>query len=126
MNKDDLKKVVDTILQRGDPKYTTPSGALLELLREKAKNNEIHLLAEISSIYTKEYPEVISFIAHRVPGILSNHYFSTREDLDYNKFIQWSIKNENWAESLIANVFNPEKLEKEIENIIIEANNTTN
>jgi len=122
MNIEELENVIMTIKDRGNPKYTTLNGALLELLRENAKNRKVREIAEISILYCESYPEVKNFIAARIPGILVNHYFTIREDLDYEKFIQFSINTKDWANGIKKKAFRPEDFINEVEGIIEKAN----
>lgn len=123
MNEEELKSVITTILERSNPQYTTPSGAFLELLREYAMNRKIEAISESCILYCNSYPEAKPFITNRIPGILVNHYFTIREDLNYDKFIHFSIKTENWADTIKINTFSPKHFLNEVENIIKKANN---
>ena len=122
MNAEELKSVITAILDRGNPKYTTPSGAFLELLRDHAKNRKIEAISESCVVYCESYPEAKAFIAARVPGILVNHYFTIHEDLNYEKFIQFSINTENWADGIKETTFSPKHFSNEVETIIEKAN----
>lgn len=122
MNTKELENVITAILDRGNPKYTTPSGAFLELLREHAKNRKIGAISESCVVYCETYPEAKRFIAARIPGILVNHYFTIREDLNYEKFILYSIKTENWADGIKETTFSQEHFANEVESIIKKAN----
>lgn len=122
MNTEELKNIITAILDRGNPKYTTPSGAFLELLREHAKNRKIGTIAESSVVYCESYPEAKRFIAARIPGILVNHYFTIREDLNYDKFIQFSINTVNWADGIKETTFSPKQFAIEVERIVKKAN----
>ena len=123
MTKKELENTINSIMARGNPEYTTPSGAFLEVLRDIAKQNRIDAIAECISVYCKAYPIARNFIIARVPGILVNHNFTMRTDLDYDKFIQWSVTTANWAEGIIANALDGNGLKMEVENIITLANN---
>lgn len=109
-----LEDVITSILDRGNPRYTTPSGAFLELLREYAKNRKIGEISESCVVYCGTYPEAKRFIADRIPGILVNHYFTILEDLNYEKFIQFSIKTEHWADDIKKTAFSPKHFSNEV------------
>jgi RecB family endonuclease NucS len=122
MNSDELQALINSILERGNPKYTTPSGAFLELIRTRAKERKIKLIAEYCKVYFDKYPTTKRFIVTSLPGILVNHYFTVREDLDYEKFIHWSIDIDNCFDSLKENASDPENLMIAVENIVDQAN----
>jgi len=126
MDKNEIKQVINSILERGNPKYTTPSGAFFELLRKYSQKEEIVKLSEMLIVYCEEFPEAKAFLSQRLPGILANNYFTVRKDLDYGKFIEWSMKTENWADGIKKLAFNPHKLKTEVDLIVDQANNHTN
>ena len=101
MNKFELESTIKSIMERGNPKYTTPSGAFLEVLRDIAKQNRIEAISECLSLYCKAYPSARCFLAARIPGMLVNHNFPIRSDLNYDNFITWSVAHENWAKGII-------------------------
>jgi len=97
MNYDDLEVVISTILRRGAPAYTTPSGAFLEHLRVLAQRLDLSAFAEACALYTSAHRDTASFIAAGVPGILCNNYFTVLPGFDYEKFICWAVANPDWG-----------------------------
>lgn len=100
MTKEELDTVINTISKRGDPAYTTPTGALLEYLRTLAQSQDIAGYAEACKLYTDMIPESATFIAARTPGILCNNYFTVLSNFDYQKFERWSLANPEWGNAL--------------------------
>lgn len=104
---------------------TAPIDVFLKFLREHAKDIKIDAISELCVWYCKIHkihPEAKRFIAARIPGILINHYFTIREDLNYEKFIQFSIKTKNWADGIKKTAFSPKYFANEVESIIKKAN----
>lgn len=97
MTQTELEQIVAAIQRRGDPLYTTPSGAFLEYISSLAVKQNISALAEACAAYVSAFPTSAAFIAARVPGILCNRYFTVLQDFDYERFIQWSVKTPDWA-----------------------------
>jgi len=123
MNSEELEKLIFAILNRGNPRYTTPSGAFLELLREYATNGNIEGISEMSSLYCKKYPEVKNFITAQLPGIVVNNFFTVCDALNFEKFIQFAINTRNWADGIEEKAFIPKDFVFEIESIIERSNN---
>ena len=122
MNKVELNDLIRAILERGNPRYTTQSGAFLEFLRKLAKNRKIDEISEACLVFCEVYPETKAFITARIPGILVNHYFTIRDDLDFNKFIKFSVKTKNWADKIRKTIHAPNHFRNEVEVVIEKAN----
>lgn len=83
------------------------ASALIPTLRELAQAGRLDEIAEAIDVFTSGLPVnrtlARGFLTSRVPGILSNHYWPKASDPDlpdFNEFIEWSIKNESWADEL--------------------------
>jgi len=123
MTNAELEQMIQSIMERDDQKYTTPSGALLGLLSKLASELKLSVFADACDIYTALYPETTSFIAGRVPGILCNRYFTVHPDVDYDKFIQWSISTPSWGEPLKEKFSSSKGLEECVNNIRLAVGN---
>jgi hypothetical protein len=113
----ELEQLVAAIQRRGDPKYTTPSGAFLEYISTLAVQLDITALAEACGAYASAFPESAAFIAARVPGILCNRYFTVLPEFNYDRFIQWSLKTPDWAAAIKAGFSSPSELTAAIASI---------
>jgi hypothetical protein len=118
ISKEELEAIIKSILTRGSRKYTTQSGAFLEILREFSFEKRIEDIADANAIYVEIYPTVGTFIAAMLPGILVNHYFADLKDFPFDAFIKWSLTEPEWAKPIKDNFNNKEGLLASIENII--------
>lgn len=118
MTKTELDQTIEAILKRGDPKYTTPSGAFFEVLRGFAHEQKIETFAAAIHVYTSAFPDVGPFIQTWVPGILVNSYFPIRKDLNYEKFVRWTLKNRTRLPSLSDDCSNPVALRQAVDAIV--------
>lgn len=100
MTKDDLNKLIDAIMKRGNPAYTTPSGACLELLRDHASLDKLEAMAEAVDIYERVYPGVSAFIRAQIPAILVSHCLCLKGDLDFDAFAHWSMEHPDWGQEV--------------------------
>ncbi len=125
MTKDELIQMLEAIMKRADPKYTTPSGAFLDLISKFASELKLDIFAEACEMYISVHPETSTFIASRVPGILCNRYFTVHPGVDYERFIQWSINTPNWGDPLKENYSSHTELEKSANEIILVVNSYT-
>ena len=118
MTESELNELIESIMKRGSPAYNTPSGAFLEILSIHASNQDIESFALSCKIYTSTYPYTKAFVAGRVPGILCSRFLAVINDFDFNKFIHWTSRTENWKQELIESFNEPSKLNQAIKNII--------
>lgn len=115
MTKNELEQAIELIMNRGNPAYTTPSGAFLEYLSELASKLDLSGFAEACAIYVDNCPEASNFIAARVPGILCNRYFTVLPNLNYDNFIQWSVRTTDWGRELKGSYTSPDLLKSAVE-----------
>lgn len=125
MTRDELKQVISAIQLRGDPAYTTASGAFLEHISNLAVQLNIAALADACATYVSVFPTSAKFIAARVPGILCNRYFTVLPDFDYEKFIQWSIETPDWAGPIKSGFSSPIMLSAAVATICSEVDKST-
>ncbi len=111
MNQEELEAVISTIMLRGDPAYTTPSGAFLEHLRTLARQLNLVAFADACALYTSVHQNAAAFIAAQVPGILCNNYFTVLPGFNYEKFIRWSVTTPDWGHNLKESFASPSALE---------------
>jgi hypothetical protein len=122
MDKKLIDQTIETIMERGNPKYTTPSGAFIEFLRDLAQKKKVCEMSKALNIYCKDYPKASAFLSNRLPGILVNNYFTIQENLNYEKFMAFSISDREWANPIIENAFSPEIFTIEVEKVIEKSN----
>lgn len=100
MKKEELLALLQSIMDRGDPAYTSHSGAFLDLLKSLANAQNLQGFAEACDIYLYLYPEAARLLEERVAGILCNNYFNVALGVNYNQFLQWSLHTPGWADEL--------------------------
>ena len=69
-----LQRAVDQVIQRDDPIWKTPSGALLDLLRQFAREEKIPEIATSCELYFARCPENRDYVEARLPAIIINNY----------------------------------------------------
>ena len=82
----DEKTFLDTlnvILDPGNPKDTSPSGAVIELIRSLCKESKVKEIPNVLNKYCKVYPSAAGFLRGRIPALLVENYFIIREDLNF-------------------------------------------
>jgi hypothetical protein len=121
MDESDLVKTLEAMANRGDPAYRTQSGAFLGVLHDLAKQQKIEAFAEAVQLHDRIFRAAAAFIRGQVPHIIVEQYFSRREDLDYEKFIRWSLKNDaHLIGQLKSNCANPKGLLRTVNAIVNE------
>lgn len=89
------------------------TGFALELMRTLARSGRIEALPELVDAFAHGFEinraPVRNYLAHRVPGILANHYFAAALSpscgaataATYQDFIQYTLDHRGWEESIV-------------------------
>jgi hypothetical protein len=93
MNSDDLKRVLVATSQRGNTQWNTPSGAILDVLRNFIKENKIAEVADACRLYFSTYKGAAVFIASSLPALLVNNYKPIAAAVNFDEFLEWSECN---------------------------------
>jgi hypothetical protein len=107
MDVNDLNRILTAALQRGNKQWNTPSGAILDVLRDFIAESKIDEVAEACRLYQTLYPEAIFFVAGSLPALIVNNYKPISEAIDFNGFIAWSEKNRGWNDEISGNAMSP-------------------
>jgi len=118
MDDQQLSQAIRAIFDRGSPRYTTPSGALFELLRTWAESQDLSSIAEACELYICAHPHASAFVAASLPAILVNSYFTVRPGFDYEKFVKWQAEKCNWSEQISLSFTNSAGLAAAVENVV--------
>lgn len=104
--------------QDGSPGHNTPSGAVLEWLREIAKENDIMAFSEGCAQIQQNCSINWPFICQKVPAFLANYFFTEKLSLEeYTRFEK--IYDGVMAQKIRDCVTIPTKLSALIENILV-------
>lgn len=126
MKKEELLALLQSIMDRGDPAYTSHAGAFLDLLKKFASEQNLQSFAEACDIYLYLHPETAKLLEDRVAGILCNYYFNGVPGMNYERFIQWSLHTPGWADELKRCLRSPSNLIAAAEKIQQHATNRPN
>jgi hypothetical protein len=89
------------------------TGFALELMRALARSGRIEALPQLVAEFARSVEinraPVRNFLAHRVPGILANHYFPAAlpqhrgfaTSATYQDFIQYTLDHRGWEEPIV-------------------------
>lgn len=98
MLSDQERDALQAAAQRGE------TGFALEVVRSLARGKRVAEIPDAIETFARHaeinQTPVRKFLAHRVPGILTNHYFSSVVPA-FQDFIDWSVHHPQWAEPLI-------------------------
>ena len=97
MNSTYFRYSLTAMLLRGDPRWNTPSGAALDLLRHLAHCGEIAEIGRFCGMYTACHPVSKSFIVGSLPSILVNHYKPLLRIGGIAALIDWQAFHPTWA-----------------------------
>jgi hypothetical protein len=106
MTEDELKRALAAAFERGDRRWITPSGAILDVLRDFVGDGKIDEAAEAYRLYISLHPIAARFIAGALPAILVNWYKPILKAADFETFLEWTTANPDWAEKISSNPAN--------------------
>jgi len=103
----DALRVADAITEQGSKAYNQPSGAVLTLLSELAKNGEMAKFSRTVSLFSTIHPENAGIVLQSVPAKISAQYLGGTLGLGMSKFTAWTAKRPDWADDLKSTVTSP-------------------
>lgn len=103
----------------------------IEVIRSLARAGLLEKIPVVLSVFAEgvemNQEPVRNFLAHRIPGILTNHYFpvaftlgpNASGQITYQDFIDWSVQTEGWAEpiAMAARVGDPSTFVQSVKNV---------
>jgi hypothetical protein len=99
----ELEKVLRATFERGDRRWVTPSGAILDVLHDFASDGKLTEIAEACRLYIAAHPAARMYVAGALPSIIINNYKPFRAAANFDTFLQWTSKNPDWAETISGN-----------------------
>lgn len=77
----------------------SPSVDFLDFVRGLARNQDLAGIAVAFQFFCRARPASQAYVRGRLPAIVMNHYFTRRDDLDYDKFVNWCVHHSTaWSE----------------------------
>lgn len=110
------ERIAMAIAHHGSKAYTTPSGAVLELMTQLSNEGDLASFSSAFVIIARAKPANANFIAARVPAKISNYLFRHR-GIQSDAWIKWTGSNPTWADDLKAAVRDPVRFEQAVESI---------
>jgi hypothetical protein len=108
MTQEQFNELLKAMLTRGDKKWVTPSGSMLDVIRSFIKGADFDAVSIACRTYFKIYGPVAEYyISSQVPAILINNYKLIYESLNFDQFIQWANENPNWQDEIKDHVAKP-------------------
>ena len=105
MNEAIRMRVLEAIRNQESTKYVTPSGPMLELLSELAKEGHLADMATAFNIFREAYPSNARLVADSIAAKIANHYFIPSLGLNgATHWDRWQEENEKWEIVLISSL----------------------
>lgn len=104
---DNARRVADAIARQGSDAYSTPSGAVLELLTKLAEQGEITTFARAYALFAKLHQANSRYVRDSVPAKILSMYFGKRLRLDVRRTTTWTSQTPAWATELKATLSEP-------------------
>lgn len=101
MTQEQFNELLKAMLTRGDKKWVTPSGSMLDVIRSFIKGGDVDAVSTACRMYFEIYgPVAANYISSQIPAILINNYKPIYESLNFDQFIQWATENPNWQDDI--------------------------
>jgi hypothetical protein len=104
----EFNKLLKAIFSRGDKKWVTPSGSIIDVLRGFIKAGEIDNVSVACRFYFKIHGKgAADYVSRQLPGLIINNYEPLIGKLTFNEFLRWSNDNLNWQDEIVNNAASP-------------------
>lgn len=124
MNEATRMRILDAIENQGSKKYVTPSGPMLELLSELAKEGYLADMATAFNIFKEAYPSNARHVADSIAAKIVNHYFIPILGLNgANQWARWQDANGTWGLDLI-NSLATDQFQSTVEGMLADIKNS--
>ncbi len=108
------KRIAKAIAEHGSKAYTTPSGAVLELMTELAREDDLQGFSRAVVILARAKPANAHYVVGSVPAKVSNFLIGHR-GVTAAKMVQWGERHPEWADDLKVTVRDPMRFEAVVE-----------
>lgn len=93
---DDTVRVAEAIRDQHAPEYVTPSGAMLALLGDFARDGRIRALAHGYRLFSVIHRLNATFVAAQTPAMIGR-YMATHHDISDATWSRWLQRNPDWS-----------------------------
>lgn len=114
---DNALRIAGAIAEQGSDAYTTPSGAMLDLLSRLAAEGELETFARAVDLAATIHPQNAAFVRSKAPAKIASNYFGARLQLPMHDFVAWADDNPQWPDRLVSDLTSPERFQATVEAI---------
>jgi hypothetical protein len=107
-------RIAQAIAQHGSTAYTTPSGAVLDLITKLADEDNLQGFSRAVVILARAKPANARFVIESVPAKISN-FIIRRRDVTAGDLMKWADANPQWPDELKRSVRDPKQFERVVE-----------
>lgn len=126
MNDAIRERVLEALENQGSTKYVTPSGPMLELLSELAKEGHLADMATAFNIFKVAYPSNTELVAKSIAAKILNHYFIPSLGLNgANQWERWQKANGRWG-FIIMDSLTTDHFQSTVEGMLADIKNSAN
>ncbi|MDB5376182.1 MAG: hypothetical protein JWR00_628 [Rubritepida sp.] len=108
MTQEQFNDLLKAMFERGNKKWVTPSGSMLDVIRSFIKVGDVDAVSIACRMYLKIYgPVAYNYISRQIPAIIINNYKPIYETLNFDQFILWANENLDWQDNIVAHAASP-------------------
>jgi hypothetical protein len=104
-------RIATAIAEHGSAAYTTPSGAVLDLLTQLTEEDDLATFSRAFVILARAKPSNAALVAAAVPAKITN-FLVRHRNVDASTLIKWTNANPGWEDDLKNAVRNPKRFEQ--------------
>jgi hypothetical protein len=114
---DDDKRIGGAIADQGSSNDNTPSGPILALLTEFAREEKISEIAKAFIRFRAKYGANAGFVKEAIPAKILNWFFMKGDVISFSTFETWTKSHNDWAMEIKLALDNPQKFESVVKSM---------
>lgn len=114
VNLETENRIAKAIAEHGSDAFKTPSGAVLTLMTQLAKEENLQGISRAVIILARAKPANAAFVIGAVPAKISN-FLTLQRGISSQALIKWTTKKPNWADEIKEAVREPDRFEQIVE-----------
>lgn len=107
-------RIAKAMAEHGSAAYTTPSGAVLDLMTQLAEEDDLAGFSRAVVILARAKPANAAFVTAAVPGKVTNFLIRHR-GINPAALMKWTSKHPGWADDLKQAVRRPDQFKRVVE-----------
>ncbi len=114
---DEDKRISAAIAEQGSSNHNVPSGPILTLLTEFAREEKISEIAKAFICFRTKYGANAGFVKEAIPAKILNWFFVKGDVISFSTFETWTKSHKDWAIQIKLALENPQRFESVVKSM---------